>query len=120
LWLNGRIAGVSGIFNGMLNPTRGDTAWRIFFLVGLIAGAALYTRIMPTPFSPQVDLSAMLLAVGGFLVGFGTRMSGGCTSGHGVCGIGRLSMRSLVATVTFVAAGIATVYVVRHIFGGGI
>jgi uncharacterized membrane protein YedE/YeeE len=118
LWLNGRIAGISGIFNGVLNSTRGDAAWRVFFLAGLIAGTALYTRLFPAPFSPQVDLSAMSLVVGGFLVGFGTRMGGGCTSGHGICGIARLSVRSLIATAVFLAAGIATVFLVRHVFGG--
>ncbi len=119
LWLNGRIAGISGIFNGVLNPIPGDAAWRIIFLAGLIAGAALYTRLFPAPFSPQVNLSVISLIAGGLLVGFGTRMGGGCTSGHGICGIARLSIRSSVATIVFLAAGIVTVFLVRHVFGGG-
>lgn len=117
LWLNGRIAGISGIFNGLLNPQRGETAWRALFVIGLIAGASLYAAVYPAGYTPRAGFSVVMLALGGFLVGFGTRMSGGCTSGHGVCGLGRLSPRSLAATVTFVLAGMATVFVVRHLLG---
>jgi uncharacterized protein len=117
LWLNGRIAGISGIFNGVLNPQSGETAWRALFLVGLVAGASLYAALNPAGYTPRTGFPVAVLVLGGFLVGFGTRMGGGCTSGHGVCGVARLSVRSLVATVTFVFSGIITVYVVRHLFG---
>lgn len=117
LWLNGRIAGISGIFNGLLTPLRGETAWRALFVIGLIAGAALYALANPGGYTPRVGFSVPLLALGGFLVGFGTRMSGGCTSGHGVCGLGRLSPRSMVATVVFVLTAMVTVFVVRHLLG---
>ncbi len=117
LWLNGRIAGISGIFNGVLNPESGDTGWRALFLVGLIAGASLYVTLHPTAYTPRAGFPVALLALGGFLVGFGTRMGGGCTSGHGVCGVARLSLRSLVATAVFVATGMATVFIVRHVIG---
>lgn len=119
LWLNGRVAGISGIFNGVLSPQPGETAWRALFIVGLIAGAALYAGVNPAGYTPRAGFPLGLLVVGGFLVGFGTRMSGGCTSGHGVCGLGRLSPRSLTATVVFVLAGIITVFVVRHLLGFG-
>lgn len=115
LWLNGRIAGISSIFNGVLNPKSGDTAWRALFLLGLVAGAWLYVSLNPPAYTPRAGFPAGLLVLGGFLVGFGTRMGGGCTSGHGVCGVGRLSIRSLVATAVFVATGMITVFVVRHV-----
>lgn len=118
LWLNGRIAGISGIFNGVLIPQPGDTAWRALFLVGLVAGAFLYATLDPAAYRPRAGFPVTLLVVGGFLVGFGTRMGGGCTSGHGVCGMARLSVRSVVATVVFVATGMLTVFVVRHLIGG--
>jgi hypothetical protein len=118
-WLNGRIAGISGIFGGVLVPQAGDTAWRALFLVGLVAGAALYALLYPGGFRPRAGFPVGLLAAGGFLVGFGTRMGGGCTSGHGVCGVSRLSARSLVATAVFVATGMLTVFVVRHVIGIG-
>lgn len=117
LWFNGRIAGISGIFNGLLHPQRGETAWRALFVVGLIAGAGLHALVNPAGYTPRADFPLAMLVLGGFLVGFGTRMSGGCTSGHGVCGLGRLSPRSLVATLTFVATGVATVFLVRHVLG---
>ena len=117
LWFNGRIAGISGIFNGLLSPQRGETAWRALFVLGLIAGAALYVWFNPTAYTPRTGFSPALLVIGGFLVGFGTRMSGGCTSGHGVCGLGRLSPRSMVATVVFVLSGMATVFVIHRLLG---
>lgn len=117
LWLNGRIAGISGIFNGVLTPERGETAWRALFLIGIIGGSALYVAFHPAGYTPRAGFSLPLLALGGFLVGFGTRMGGGCTSGHGVCGIGRLSPRSFVATIVFVAVGMLTVFVTRHLLG---
>ncbi|MBM3503987.1 MAG: YeeE/YedE family protein [Alphaproteobacteria bacterium] len=115
--LNGRIAGVSGVLAGLLPPTRGDSAWRLMFLIGLLVGALIYR--VAVDFSDTVSFTGngWLLVGGGLLVGFGTRLGGGCTSGHGVCGISRLSPRSLVATAIFMAGGIATVYVARHWVG---
>ena len=115
LWLNGRIAGVSGMLNGVLMPKRGDVAWRVLFLFGLIAGGGVYLALIPGAYSPRTDFPVPALLVAGLLVGFGTRMGNGCTSGHGVCGLGRLSMRSLAAVVTFMATAIATTFLVRHV-----
>jgi len=117
LWLNGRIAGVSGIFNGVLLPRSGETTWRALFLLGLVAGASLYAALNPAGYTPRTGFPVALLIAGGFFVGFGTRMGGGCTSGHGVCGIARLSIRSVIATVVFVLMGMLTVFVVRHLLG---
>lgn len=116
LWLNGRVAGVSGIAGGVLFPVRGDVAWRVAFLAGLIGAAGAYLHYVPGAFVPRADFSRWTLVVAGLLVGFGTRMGNGCTSGHGVCGLGRLSARSLVAVATFMASAIATTYVVRHVW----
>ena len=118
LWLNGRVAGVSGIVNGVLFPKTGDVAWRAMFLAGLIGAAGIYMALVPGAPLPRTDLSRGGLILAGLLVGFGTRMGNGCTSGHGVCGIGRLSMRSLVAVMTFMVAAIATTFVVRHAWSG--
>lgn len=115
LWLNGRVAGVSGIFNGVLFPDAGDVAWRVAFLVGLIGAAGLYMALVPAAPQPRADFPRTALVIAGLLVGFGTRMGNGCTSGHGVCGLGRLSMRSLAAVLTFMATAIATTFVVRHV-----
>ena len=115
LWLNGRIAGVSGMLNGVLMPKRGDVAWRILFLFGLIAGGGVYLALIPGAYSPRTGFPVPALLVAGLLVGFGTRMGNGCTSGHGVCGLGRLSMRSLAAVLTFMATAIATTFLVRHV-----
>ena len=117
LWLNGRIAGISNIAAGLVPWHRGDVLWRLLFLGGLIAGAALYYRGFGNAPVARAEFPGWLLAVGGLLVGFGTSFGSGCTSGHGVCGLGRLSVRSLVATVIFVVAGMVTTYVVRHGFG---
>jgi uncharacterized membrane protein YedE/YeeE len=117
LWLgNGRIAGISGIVGGL--RTQGtDLGWRIAFIAGLVlaplACAALW-RVAPI----RIDASPPLIMLGGLLVGFGTRLGSGCTSGHGVCGLARLSVRSLTATLLFMGAGFATVFVARHIVGG--
>lgn len=116
LWLNGRIAGVSGIFNGMLFPNAGDVSWRVAFLVGLVAAAGVYMAFVPGAPVPRTDFSRVGLLVAGLLVGFGTRMGNGCTSGHGVCGLGRLSMRSLASVGTFMTTAIATTFVVRHLW----
>ncbi|HEY8555451.1 MAG TPA: YeeE/YedE family protein [Burkholderiales bacterium] len=117
LWLNGRIAGVSGIFGGILAAPSAETGWRVLFLVGLVAGAALYVALDPAGYTPRTGFPPALLVLGGFLVGFGTRMGGGCTSGHGVCGVARLSLRSVAATTVFLATGMATVFLVRHVLG---
>ena len=113
LLLNGRVAGVSGIAGGMLRPAPGDVAWRIAFLAGLVVaplGYALLRTLPPITF----DVSLPVVALAGFMVGIGTRYGAGCTSGHGICGISRLSPRSIVATLVFVAMGMASVYVLRH------
>lgn len=115
LWLNGRIAGISGITNGVLFPAKNETAWRWLFLLGLIAAGGAYMAFVPSAPQPRADMSRVTLVIAGLLVGFGTRMGNGCTSGHGVCGLGRLSMRSLAAVLTFMATAIITVFVVRHL-----
>jgi len=117
LWLNGRIAGVSGITAGALFPLRGDAAWRYAFLLGLIAAGALALHWLPASAPSRVGFPPALLIVAGLLVGFGTRLGGGCTSGHGVCGLGRLSLRSLVAVGVFMLTAIVTTFVMRHIAG---
>lgn len=114
LWCNGRVAGVSGITGGVLLPARGDVAWRVAFLAGLVGAAGLYLHFVPGAFVAREGFPRGSLLVAGLLVGFGTRMGNGCTSGHGVCGLGRLSLRSLVAVLTFLATAISTTFVVRH------
>jgi uncharacterized membrane protein YedE/YeeE len=116
LWLNGRIAGVSGILNGVVFRRAGDVSWRLAFLIGLMAAGGLYMATVPGASLPRTDYSRTGLIVAGLLVGFGTRMGNGCTSGHGVCGLGRLSLRSLAAVITFMATAIATTFVVRHVW----
>ena len=116
LWSIGRIAGISGIVNGAVGAARGDRAWRIAFLAGLMVAGALALQFAPAPPRMQTGATPLLLAAG-FLVGFGTRLGSGCTSGHGVCGLGRLSRRSFAAVLTFMAAGAMTVYFARHVFG---
>ncbi len=113
--LNGRIAGISGVLGGLLKPTRGDVGWRVAFIGGLVAAPLVYGLFAALP-AVQIDASYLALVVAGLLVGVGTRYGSGCTSGHGVCGLSRLSPRSLVATLTFMAAGFATVFAVRHLF----
>ncbi len=112
--LNGRIAGVSGILGGLLRPARGDIAWRAAFVAGLVAAPLAYGAFAVLP-EARVDASTAVLVAAGLLVGIGTRYGSGCTSGHGVCGISRLSPRSIVATLVFMAAGFATVFVARHL-----
>jgi uncharacterized membrane protein YedE/YeeE len=114
LWLNGRVAGVSGLVNGVLFPQRGDVAWRVAFLGGLVVAAGAYMALVPGASLPRTDFPRAGLVAAGLLVGFGTRMGNGCTSGHGVFGIGRLSARSLVAVLVFMAPAIATTFVARH------
>jgi uncharacterized protein len=112
--LNGRIAGVSGILGGLVRPQAGDISWRIAFVAGLIA-APLAWRLLAALPEIRVDASVPVLVAAGLLVGVGTRYGGGCTSGHGVCGVARASPRSIAATLGFMAAGFATVYVARHL-----
>jgi uncharacterized protein len=115
LWLNGRVAGISGILNGVIFPKTGDVAWRVAFLIGLIVAGGLYMGTVPGAALPRTDFARSGLIVAGLFVGFGTRMANGCTSGHGVCGLGRLSLRSLVAVLTFMTTAITTTFVVRHL-----
>lgn len=114
--LNGRIAGISGILGGLLRPAGGDIAWRAAFIFGLVAAPLVYLLFAALP-RPQIDASYGTLVAAGLLVGIGTRYGSGCTSGHGVCGLARLSPRSLVATLAFMGAGFVTVFVARHLFG---
>ncbi len=120
LLFNGRILGVSGIVGGLLRPTPHDRGWRWGFLAGLIAGGVLLTLLAPTVFTITPTRSVGALLAAGLLVGVGTALGNGCTSGHGVCGISRLSPRSIAATLTFMAAGAAVVYVINHLLGGWI
>lgn len=112
--LNGRIAGISGIVGGLLRPVKGDIGWRLAFVLGLVAAPLLYQLVATLP-EVRVEAGSTTLIVAGLLVGIGTRYGAGCTSGHGVCGLSRLSPRSLVATASFMLAGFATVFVVRHL-----
>ena len=114
--LNGRIAGISGVLGGLLNPTRGDIAWRVAFIAGIVVAPLVYLLFAAWP-AVQIDASYGALVAAGLLVGVGTRYGAGCTSGHGVCGLSRLSPRSLVATLVFMAAGFGTVFVARHLLG---
>ena len=116
LLLNGRIAGISGILGGLLRPAAGDMAWRVAFILGLVGAPLLFQLFSPLP-AVQIDADTATLVAAGLLVGVGTRYGSGCTSGHGVCGLSRLSPRSLVATVAFMAAGFVTVFIVRHLIG---
>lgn len=115
--LSGRILGISGILGGLLPPQRGDAQWRLAFLLGLAAAPVLVWLALPAQAQPsaQIDASYPLLIAAGLLVGVGTRYGSGCTSGHGVCGIARRSVRSLAATATFMALGFVTVYLMRHV-----
>jgi uncharacterized protein len=115
LFFNGRIAGISGVVGGLLAPVRGDIGWRMAFLAGLVGAPLAWLLLAPAP-QVQIDASYGALVVAGLLVGIGTRYASGCTSGHGVCGLSRLSPRSLVATLTFMGAGFVTVYLARHLF----
>jgi uncharacterized membrane protein YedE/YeeE len=116
--LTGRIAGISGIFGGLLDLKAGDKDWRIAFIAGLILAPLLAGWIGYGMPSPKLPSSWTVIVAAGLLVGFGTRLGGGCTSGHGICGVARLSPRSIAATVIFMLAAIATVAVTRHVLGG--
>jgi uncharacterized membrane protein YedE/YeeE len=116
--VNGRILGISGILGGLLRPKSPDTGWRVAFMLGMLAAPATLAWVAPAGLVavPRIDAGYGLVVVAGLLVGYGTRLGSGCTSGHGVCGLSRLSPRSLVATGSFMAAGFAIVYVMRHLF----
>jgi uncharacterized protein len=119
LLFNGRIAGISGILGGVLRPVREEWSWRVWFVAGLLVGGLLVYAAAPGAFAIAVRRPWPLLLAGGVLVGFGARLGGGCTSGHGVCGLSRFSERSWVATGVFTAAGIVTVFVLQHVLAGG-
>jgi uncharacterized protein len=116
--LNGRIAGVTGVFAGLIDPISTDRGWRATFVAGLILAPLSATLVGYTIPIPQMPASLLTIVVAGLLVGFGTRLSNGCTSGHGVCGIARLSPRSITATAIFMGAAIVVVALTRHVFGG--
>ena len=118
LWLvHGRIAGISGIAGGLFDAPRGDKRWRLSFVLGLVGGGVLFSRLLPEAFgAPSASVGVVVL--GGALVGFGTTLANGCTSGHGVCGVARVSKCSLVATAAFMAAGMLAVYAARTLTGG--
>ena len=115
--VNGRILGISGILGGLMPPKLGDTFWRISFLLGLLVAPTLFHAVVPAQYitAPRIDATDMMVVIAGLLVGIGTRYASGCTSGHGVCGLSRLSPRSLVATLSFMGTGFAMVYVMRHL-----
>jgi uncharacterized membrane protein YedE/YeeE len=115
---SGRIAGISGIVGGLLRPATGERGWRIAFLLGLVAAPLVYTLATPLP-AMRIDAGTGMLIAAGLLVGIGTRYGAGCTSGHGVCGLARGSARSLAATLAFMGAGFATVFIVRHLLAWG-
>ena len=118
LWLtNGRIAGISGIIGSLWSPRTGDVAWRIAFIIGLVASPVLYAAAGGTIPKITLPASSAVVITAGLLVGFGTRLGGGCTSGHGVCGLARLSPRSLTATALFMTTAIATSFILRHLIG---
>jgi uncharacterized membrane protein YedE/YeeE len=115
--LNGRVLGISGILGGLILPRPGDRVWRIAFLLGLASAPFVYSWLAPADLvqAPRIDAGYGLVVIAGLLVGLGTRYGSGCTSGHGVCGLSRLSPRSLVATLSFMAAGFAMVFIIRHL-----
>lgn len=115
LLFNGRIAGISGIVGGLLQRTPGPVGWRMAFVLGLVVAPVLWTAVSVMP-PVEIEASHGVLVLAGLIVGFGTRLGSGCTSGHGVCGLSRLSPRSLAATLIFMAAGFVTVYLLRHVF----
>lgn len=121
LFANGKIAGISGIAGGLLTkPPRGDVLWRVVFVVGLLAGGLSMGLMRPELFTVDLSRSTPALAAAGLLVGFGTRLGSGCTSGHGVCGLSRMSQRSLVSVLTFMGAGVLTVLAINLLFGGAL
>ncbi len=119
LLFNGRIFGVSGIIGGSLKPSQGDTAWRLMLIFGLLLGGLMFRFVDTSVFPATFSRSVAMIAVAGVLVGFGSRLGNGCTSGHGVCGVARLSPRSLFATGVFTIFGMLAVFLINHVMGGG-
>jgi uncharacterized membrane protein YedE/YeeE len=115
---HGRIAGISGIISGILHPEKDDSLWRVVFILGMLVGAILIRWLHPDALAIEIDVSSAAILLAGFLVGMGTRIGNGCTSGHGVCGIGRLSVRSIVAVFIFFSCAAITTWVTRHLIGG--
>ena len=113
-YFNGKVAGISGIFGGLFNLDINDKLWRVFFLLGMIVGAGIWLRLNED-ITTKFDSSLPILLLGGFLTGFGTQLASGCTSGHGVLGIARLSFRSIIATIIFLIFGAITVFIHRNI-----
>ena len=115
--VNGRILGISGILGGLLTPKPSEAGWRVAFMLGMLAAPATLSWVAPPDLlsAPRIDASYGLVVIAGLLVGFGTRYGAGCTSGHGICGLSRLSLRSLVATLSFMCTGFVTVFLVRHV-----
>ncbi len=120
LLFNGKILGISGIVGGIFQKDSSRDAWRTFFLFGLLIGGLLSLSLLPGAFNNSLSRSNASLIVAGLLVGYGTRLGGGCTSGHGICGISRLSPRSLLATLLFMSFGALTVFLINHVLGGRI
>jgi hypothetical protein len=118
LFANGRIAGISGITAGVLRPQKNNTLWRVLFIAGMLVGALLIRWFHPDAMAIRIDVSNAAVLLGGFLVGIGTRIGNGCTSGHGVCGVGRLAPRSIVASIVFFALAVLTTWLIRHVAGG--
>jgi len=119
MWANGRIAGISGILGGLMRFDKGEFGWRIAFILGLVISPLIYSRVTGDSIFIYEATPIKIAVAAGLLVGIGTQLGNGCTSGHGVCGTSRFSIRSLVATVTFMFTGAVTVYVMRHVIGAG-
>ncbi|WP_233144540.1 YeeE/YedE family protein [Methyloprofundus sedimenti] len=117
LLFNGRMAGISGIMNGMFSAPKKEEIWRGLFLMGLILGAFIFQLLTNNSLQLRLGYPILLIILGGFLVGFGTRMGNGCTSGHGICGIATFSLRSIAATITFMLSGMITVFILKHLLG---
>lgn len=118
LLCDGKIAGISGIVGGIISPTKNDTLWRLLFVAGLLTGGLAFSLFSPQALAIGISRSTGALIAAGLLVGFGTRLGNGCTSGHGVCGLSRFSQRSILATTTFMATGMLTVFIINHLLGG--
>ena len=120
LLIEGRIAGISGIAGGIFRRESGDISWRVMFIIGLFTAGAVWSQFFPLDYAVEIERSTLALIVAGLTVGIGTQVGSGCTSGHGVCGIGRLSKRSTVATISFMITAAITVFVVNEVLGGSI
>lgn len=120
LVFHGRIAGISGIAGGIFRRESGDTGWRVMFLVGLFVAGVAWSAVRPLDYAFEIERSTLALVFAGLVVGVGTQLGSGCTSGHGVCGIGRFSRRSIVATLTFMTTAAATVFIVNELLGGAV